>query len=62
MNDIASKFRIVIQARKGGRYGFVVTRTDEPNWAESSLKTFLSPEEAFAAGSVALERHMRTQP
>jgi hypothetical protein len=56
-----SKFRMTIQDRSG-RYGYVITRIDKPDWAEASLDTFDSVDDAAVAAGDALERHRRSEP
>jgi hypothetical protein len=34
----------------------VITRTDDPNWAESALESYSTPEAASEAGWIALDR------
>lgn len=52
-------FRMIIQSRNDGRYGYVITRTDDPLWAEASFDTFDSIDEAAIAAGEVLERYSR---
>ena len=47
-----SIYRVAVQARKKptGTYTYVITRTDDPNWAESPLESYSTPEAASEAG------------
>ncbi len=47
-----------MRARKKpvGTYTYVITRTDDPNWAESTAESYSTPEAASEAGWIALDR------
>jgi hypothetical protein len=47
---------MTILNRKDGRYGYVITRVDDPLWAEVSLDTFDSFDDASVAAGEALQR------
>lgn len=49
-------FRMTILNRKDGRYGYVITRADDPLWAEVSLDTFDSFDDASVAAGEDLQR------
>jgi len=53
-----SIYRIVVRARKKpiGTYTYVITRTDDPHWAESTGEPYSTPEAASEAGWLALDR------
>ena len=53
-----SIYRVVVRARKRpvGTYTYVITRTDDPNWAESTGESYSTPEAASEAGWIALDR------
>ena len=53
-----SIYRVVVRARKKpvGTYTYVITRTDDPNWAESTGESYSTPEAASEAGWIALDR------
>jgi hypothetical protein len=53
-----SIYRVAVQARNkpAGTYTYVITRTDDPNWAESALESYSTPEAASEAGWIALDR------
>jgi hypothetical protein len=54
-----SKFRMIIQRRDGGRYGYLITRIDSPDWTETSRDTFASVDDAATAASDALQHFRR---
>lgn len=54
-----SKFRMIIQRRDGGRYGYLITRIDSPDWTETSRDTFASVDDAATAASDALQHFKR---
>ena len=56
---MTEQFRVIIQAHKHGRYGYILTRLDKPDWAESSFERFNSVEDALAAAKVAQLRHVQ---
>ena len=58
-----SIYRVVVQARKNpaGTYTYVITRTDDPTWEESSGELYSSPEAASGAGWIALDRIRATK-
>ena len=51
-------YRVAVQARNkpAGTYTYVITRTDDPNWAESTGESYSTPEAASEAGWIALDR------
>ena len=51
-------YRVAVQVRNkpAGTYTYVITRTDDPNWAESALESYSTPEAASEAGWIALDR------
>ena len=53
-----SIYRVAVQVRNkpAGTYTYVITRTDDPNWAESALESYSTPEAASEAGWIALDR------
>jgi hypothetical protein len=51
---------MIIQARNDGRYGFVITRTDNLDWEDGPLDTFASLDEASDAAVEALEKYRRS--
>jgi hypothetical protein len=55
MNYGYPTFRMVLQSRGAGRYGFIIGRPDKEEWAKPSLETFASLAEAHEAGHQALE-------
>jgi hypothetical protein len=56
-------YRVAVQARKNpaGTYTYVITRTDDPSWEESTEESYSSPEAASEAGWVALDRIRATK-
>jgi len=56
-------YRVVVRARKKpiGTYTYVITRTDDPNWAESTGESYSTPEAASEAGWLALDRIRATK-
>ena len=56
-------YRVVVRARKKpiGTYTYVITRTDDPNWAESTGESYSTPEAASEAGWRALDRIRATK-
>jgi hypothetical protein len=54
----ASPFCLALQARShpAGTFNYIITRRDIPTWAEASLETFPTLEDAAKAGRAALER------
>jgi hypothetical protein len=51
-------YRVAVRARKepAGTYTYVITRIDDPNWAESTGESYSTPEAASEAGWIALDR------
>ena len=58
-----SIYRVVVRARKKpiGTYTYVITRTDDPNWSESTGESYSTPEAASEAGWLALDRIRATK-
>ena len=69
MADQPPEFRVIVQARgkpagvlagtgeyPEGTYTYVITKSDDRNWAETSADSYATPEDASAAGQIALER------
>ncbi|MGA7489135.1 MAG: hypothetical protein WBW74_19605 [Xanthobacteraceae bacterium] len=58
-----SKFRVLVQRRTRpiGTYGYIITRSDDPNWSETTGDYFFTREEASAAGRAALDRILKRQ-
>jgi|EndMetStandDraft_8_1072994.scaffolds.fasta_scaffold2627045_1 hypothetical protein len=48
-------FRMMLQSRGGGRYGYVIGRPDLEEWGEPSLETFATIAEAHEAGREAMK-------
>jgi hypothetical protein len=48
-------FRMMLQSRGAGRYGYVIGRPDLEEWGEPSLETFESLAEADDAGREAMK-------
>jgi hypothetical protein len=61
--DQSFKFRLSIQPRTRpiGTYTYVITRTDDPDWGETSADYFFTREQASAAGRAALDRLLKLQ-
>jgi len=61
--DQSFKFRLSIQPRTRpiGTYTYVITRTDDPDWGETSADYFFTREQASAAGRAALDRLLKRQ-
>jgi hypothetical protein len=59
MSDPEPIFRMMLQSRGTGRYGFIIGRSDRPARAEPSLATFASLAEADEAGRQAMEIAVR---
>src|SRR5260370_31446904 len=57
MGELPS-YRVAVRARKepAGTYTYVITRIDDPNWAESTGESYSTPEAASEAGWSALDR------
>jgi hypothetical protein len=53
-----SIYRVAVRERKKpvGTYTYVITRTDDPHWAESTAESYATPEAASEAGWIALDR------
>jgi len=51
-------FSLALQARSHppGTFNYLITRRDMPTWAEASVETFPTLEDAANAGRAALER------
>jgi hypothetical protein len=51
-------YRVAVRARKepAGTYTYVITRIDDPNWAERTGESYTTPEAASEAGWIALDR------
>jgi hypothetical protein len=51
-------YRVAVRARKepAGTYTYVITRIDDPNWAERTGESYSTPEAASEAGWIALDR------
>jgi hypothetical protein len=45
-----------VRNKPAGTYTYVITRIDDPNWAESALESYSTPEAASEAGWIALDR------
>ena len=50
-----ANFRMVLQSRGTGRYGYVIGQPDLEEWAEPSLETFRTVAEADEAGRLAMK-------
>jgi hypothetical protein len=48
-------FRMILQSRGTGRYGYVIGQPDKEEWADPSSETFASIAEADEAGRRAME-------
>jgi hypothetical protein len=59
MSDVVSNrhanFRMVLQSRGAGRYGYLIGRPGLDEWGEPSLETFASVAEADEAGRRAMK-------
>jgi hypothetical protein len=56
--DQSVKFRLLVQPRTKpiGTYTYIITRTDGPDWGETTAEYFFTREAALAAGRAALDR------
>jgi hypothetical protein len=63
MADQPTQFRVVVQARgkPAGTYVYVITKSDDTHWAETSIVAYATPEAASEAGKIALERLLSHQ-
>jgi hypothetical protein len=59
LSDRAASFRMMLQARGAGRYGFVIGRPDLEEWGGPSSETFATVAEAHDAGREAMRQAMR---
>ena len=50
-----ANFRMMLQSRGAGRYGYVIGRPDLEEWGEPSLETFATVAEADEAGRLAMK-------
>jgi hypothetical protein len=50
-----ASFRMMLQSRGAGRYGYVIGRPDLEEWGEPSLETFATVAEAHEAGRRAMK-------
>ena len=50
-----ASFRMMLQSRGGGRYGYVIGRPDLEEWGEPSVETFATIAEAHEAGREAMK-------
>jgi hypothetical protein len=50
-------FRIRIESRREGRFGYALIRIDKPDWLERSLDSFATEDEARNAGTKAIDKH-----
>ena len=55
MNGGGSAFRMMLQSRGDGRYGYIIGRPDMEEWAEPSSETFATMAEADEAGRRAMK-------
>jgi len=57
-----SIYRVMVRARKPvGTYTYVITRTDDLNWSESTGESYPTAEAASEAGWIALDRIRATK-
>jgi hypothetical protein len=54
-----ASFRMMLQSRGAGRYGYVIGRPDLEEWGEPSLETFATVAEAHEAGRRAMKARER---
>jgi hypothetical protein len=61
--DQSVKFRLLVQPRTKpiGTYTYIITRTDDPDWGETTAEYFFTREAALAAGRAALDRILKRQ-
>ena len=50
-------FRMMLIARKAGRYGHIIGRSDESEWLQRSSESFSSMAAAAKAGRVEIKAH-----
>ena len=50
-----ANFRLVLQSRGAGRYGYVIGQPDLEEWGEPSFETFATVAEADEAGRRAMK-------
>ena len=56
-DDVSNRdasFRMILQSRGAGRYGYLIGRPDLEEWGEPSLETFATVAEADEAGRRAM--------
>ena len=53
--DPEPTFRMMLQSRGPGRYGFIISRSEREQWTQPSLRSFASLREADEAGRRAME-------
>jgi hypothetical protein len=60
---VCFRFRVSVQRRTKpiGTYGYIITRTDDPDWGETTGEYFFTREAASAAGRAALDRILKRQ-
>jgi hypothetical protein len=54
-----ASFRMMLQSRGAGRYGYVIGRPDLEEWGEPSSETFATVAEADEAGRQAMKARER---
>ena len=61
MANQAPQFQVEVKPRSQpvGAYTYVITRSDDPHWAEWSADSYATREAALAAGQEARERHQQ---
>ncbi len=54
----AHPYEVVVRphTRETGRFAYLIRRSDNPNWAEGSMDSFSTPEEARRAGYERVQR------
>jgi hypothetical protein len=50
-------FRMMLIARKAGRYSYIIGRSDESEWLQRSSESFSSMAAAAKAGRVEIKAH-----
>lgn len=57
-------YEVVVRphTREAGRFSYLIRRGDDPYWAEGSMQSFSTPEEANRAGYERLQRLLTSTP
>jgi hypothetical protein len=56
VSDRDANFRLVLQSRGAGRYGYVIGQPNLEEWGEPSLETFATVAKADEAGRRAMKK------